>query len=62
MHTAVMIMAKVPQAGAVKTRLCPPLSPQEAMLLYHAFFRDKIARVPSLAYSAIFPGAYMGWP
>ena len=48
MHTAVMIMAKVPQAGAVKTRLCPPLSPQEAMLLYHAFLRDKMAQVQSL--------------
>jgi uncharacterized protein len=48
MHTAIMIMAKVPQAGEVKTRLCPPLSPQEAMTLYSAFLRDKIAQVQSL--------------
>jgi uncharacterized protein len=48
MDTAVMIMAKVPQAGAVKTRLCPSLSPQEAMTLYQAFLRDKIAQVQSL--------------
>jgi len=48
MHTAIMIMAKVPQAGEVKTRLCPPLSPQEAMTLYYAFLRDKIAQVQSL--------------
>jgi rSAM/selenodomain-associated transferase 1 len=48
MHTAIMIMAKVPQAGAVKTRLCPPLSQQEAMTLYYAFLRDKIAQVQSL--------------
>jgi uncharacterized protein len=48
MHTAIMIMAKVPQVGEVKTRLCPPLSPQEAMTLYYAFLRDKIAQVQSL--------------
>ena len=48
MHTAIMIMAKAPQAGEVKTRLCPPLSPQDAMTLYYAFLRDKIAQVRSL--------------
>jgi uncharacterized protein len=48
MHTAIMIMAKAPQAGEVKTRLCPPLSPQAAMTLYQAFLRDKIAQVESL--------------
>ncbi len=57
-HTAVMIMAKAPQAGAVKTRLCPPLSPQTAAELYHAFLLDKIAQVrqltqaqPTIAYT-----------
>jgi rSAM/selenodomain-associated transferase 1 len=46
--TAVVIMAKVPEAGAVKTRLCPPLSPQEAAALYQAFLLDKIAQVRTL--------------
>jgi hypothetical protein len=48
-HTAVVIMAKVPQAGSVKTRLCPPLMPQTAASLYHAFLQDKIAQVRQLA-------------
>jgi rSAM/selenodomain-associated transferase 1 len=48
MHTAVVIMAKLPQPGAVKTRLCPPLSPQASTALYHAFLLDKIAQVGTL--------------
>jgi rSAM/selenodomain-associated transferase 1 len=47
-RTAVVIMAKVPQAGAVKTRLCPPLSPQMAEALYRAFLLDKITQVRQL--------------
>lgn len=47
-QTAVVIMAKVPEAGSVKTRLCPPLSPQEAATLYYAFLLDKIAQVRRL--------------
>ena len=37
------IMAKVPQAGRVKTRLSPPLSPQQAAALNIAFLNDTIA-------------------
>jgi hypothetical protein len=48
MQTAVVIMAKQPQPGAVKTRLCPPLSPQAAAGLYQAFLLDKIAQVGRL--------------
>jgi rSAM/selenodomain-associated transferase 1 len=48
MQTAVVIMAKQPQPGAVKTRLCPPLSPQAAAVLYQAFLLDKIAQVGTL--------------
>ena len=57
-QTAVVIMAKVPQAGTVKTRLCPPLAPQTAAALYRAFLLDKIAQVrqlerarPTIAYT-----------
>ena len=57
-QTAVVIMAKMPQAGAVKTRLCPPLPPQTAAVLYRAFLLDKIAQVrrleqanPTIAYT-----------
>ena len=42
------IMAKMPRAGEVKTRLCPPLSIEEAADLYHAFLLDKIEQVRSL--------------
>lgn len=49
MSIAVMIMAKKPQEGMVKTRLCPPLSPAQATALYHCFLCDKIAQVRSLS-------------
>jgi rSAM/selenodomain-associated transferase 1 len=45
---AMVIMAKQPQPGAVKTRLCPPLSSQAAAALYQAFLLDKIAQVDRL--------------
>jgi uncharacterized protein len=48
-HIAVVIMAKALQAGAVKTRLCPPLSPQTAAELYRAFLLDKMVQVRALA-------------
>jgi rSAM/selenodomain-associated transferase 1 len=47
-QVGVVIMAKTPQAGEVKTRLCPPLTPEEAAELYRCFLRDKIAQVRSL--------------
>jgi rSAM/selenodomain-associated transferase 1 len=46
--TAVMIMAKAPYPGQVKTRLCPPLTPWQAAALCRAFLCDKIAQVRSL--------------
>ena len=45
---AIVIMAKAPRAGAVKTRLCPPLSPADAADLYACFLRDKIAQVEAV--------------
>jgi uncharacterized protein len=44
-RSAVAIMAKAPQPGEVKTRLCPPLSLGEAAELYRCFLLDKIAQV-----------------
>jgi rSAM/selenodomain-associated transferase 1 len=37
---ALAVMTKAPRAGQVKTRLVPPLSPQEAALLNVCFLRD----------------------
>ena len=48
MTVAVAIMAKAPRPGAVKTRLCPPLTPGEAAELGRCFLRDKIAQVRGL--------------
>jgi rSAM/selenodomain-associated transferase 1 len=45
---AVAIMAKAPAAGAVKTRLTPPLTAADAAQLYRCFLLDKIAQVREL--------------
>jgi rSAM/selenodomain-associated transferase 1 len=45
---AVAIMAKAPTAGAVKTRLTPPLTAANAAHLYRCFLLDKIAQVRAL--------------
>lgn len=40
MSAAVIVFAKRPEAGRVKTRLCPPLHPQEAAELYTCMLDD----------------------
>ena len=45
---AVAIMAKAPVAGAVKTRLTPPLTATAAAALYRCFLLDKIEQVRTL--------------
>jgi|TARA_B100002003_G_scaffold229152_1_gene238205 hypothetical protein len=39
---ALVIFAKAPIPGTVKTRLCPPLSPEEATALHSSFLMDTI--------------------
>ena len=46
--TAVILMAKAPQPGTVKTRLCPPLSPAEAAELSRCFLLDALERLRAL--------------
>lgn len=46
---AIAVMGKVPRPGRVKTRLVPPLTPDEAARLYDAFLTDVIALVDSAA-------------
>jgi hypothetical protein len=43
-----VIMAKQPAVGQTKTRLCPPLTPVEAVALYEAMLRDTIELVDGL--------------
>jgi uncharacterized protein len=47
---ALAVMTKAPQAGRVKTRLVPPLTPEEAAELNKCFLRDTAAAI-STAYS-----------
>ena len=46
---ALCIMVKAPEPGRVKTRLCPPLSPDDAAELYRCFLLDKIAQARGVA-------------
>src|SRR5262245_37427103 len=43
----VVLFARVPRLGAVKTRLTPPLSEEEALALHEAMLHDQIAFVAS---------------
>ena len=46
--TALIIFAKAPVAGHVKTRLCPPLTPDEAASLHGSLVLDLLDRCQSL--------------
>jgi rSAM/selenodomain-associated transferase 1 len=53
-----LVVAKRPAAGGTKTRLSPPLSPQQAAELYECFLRDTLDLIRSL--HQVQPGlAYM---
>lgn len=59
-HRLMLIMAKTPHPGAVKTRLCPPLTPGLAADLYRAFLRDTLATactVPNTTVGVVYPPA-----
>jgi uncharacterized protein len=49
---AIGVMAKAPQAGLSKTRLCPPLRCEEAAALSAAFLRDTTEAISLAARSA----------
>lgn len=64
---AVVVMAKAPRPGRVKTRLCPPLSPSAAARLYGCFLSDTVdlvravkATTPVLAYAPASARAFFG--
>jgi uncharacterized protein len=46
---ALAIMAKAPVAGAVKTRLVPPLTPEQAAELYRALLLDQFEHLKTFA-------------
>ncbi len=45
---ALIVFGKLPVAGQVKTRLTPPLKPDEAARLYEAFLQDALASYQTL--------------
>jgi rSAM/selenodomain-associated transferase 1 len=48
---AIAVMAKTPRPGYSKTRLCPPLRPEQAAALSAAFLRDTTANIVRAALS-----------
>jgi rSAM/selenodomain-associated transferase 1 len=48
-RVALVVMAKVPEAGQVKTRLCPPLTPDEAASLARCFLLDRVEQLGEVA-------------
>ena len=48
-HSALVIFAKAPIPGQVKTRLCPPLAPDEAATLHGSFVLDTLERTKTAA-------------
>ncbi len=53
---ALAVMTKAPRAGQVKTRLTPPLTPEEAAALNICFLRDTSAAITSAASGGIARG------
>jgi rSAM/selenodomain-associated transferase 1 len=57
MTAQLIIFAKEPRPGQVKTRLSPPLSPETSAQLYHCFIQDildEMARVPEVSLAVAF--------
>jgi uncharacterized protein len=57
MTALLIIFAKEPRPGQVKTRLSPPLSPEAAAQLYHRFLQDildEMARGPEMRLAVAF--------
>jgi rSAM/selenodomain-associated transferase 1 len=51
---AIAVMAKRPEPGKVKTRLCPPLTLLQAADLYEAFFFDTVSLVSGIDHADVF--------
>lgn len=64
MTLTLMCLAKSPTAGTVKTRLCPPCSPEQAAALAEAALADTldvIAAVPARRRVLVLDGEPMDW-
>ncbi len=64
MSVALAVIAKAPVAGRVKTRLCPPCSPQQAAQLAEAALADTlsaVAQTPAARYVCVLDGEPGPW-
>ena len=48
MKSALVVFVKAPVPGKVKTRLSPPLKPEESAQLYTAFLKDSYSQYTQL--------------
>ena len=65
MTPALVVIAKAPVPGRVKTRLCPPCTPQQAAAIAEAALRDTLAAVRSTEagrHVLVLDGSPGDWP
>ena len=62
MPEAIVLFAKAPRPGRVKTRLIPALSAKDAAALYEAFVRDMWERLRAVAPDSCFLYSDAAWP
>jgi hypothetical protein len=60
-RATVLVMAKAPVPGAVKTRLCPPCTPAEAAALADAALRDTLDAARAFTVVVALDGAPGDW-
>ncbi len=53
-RNALAVMIKYPALGRVKTRLVPPLTREQASVLYRCFIKDFFPRAASLECADVF--------
>ncbi len=61
-RTAIALLAKSPKPGNVKTRFCPPCTPEEAAEFARAFLQDtaEMLKTPAIAHEADAWCSYLG--
>ena len=62
MSEAIVLFAKAPRPGRVKTRLIPALSAEDSAALYEAFVRDMWQRLRGVAPDSCFLYSDRAWP
>ena len=53
MSRALIVVGKAPQPGVTKTRLTPPLTPEQAAALYRGFLQDTVALALGLRWERV---------